>query len=140
MRIATDTLPRHRALKLAACLTALAVVFTLVSVADAQAITRDEVLSRAQRRVDAPVKYSQSKYYAGYRTDCSGYVSSAWKTGTSWATRSFHLVTHRIPVSSLKPGDALLKKGYHIRLFYGWLDEERTQYVEIGRASCRERV
>lgn len=126
---------RSRAIRLMAVVAAGAVAFSLVgAAADAQAITRDEVLSRAQRRVNAPVPYSQSKYYAGYRTDCSGYVSSAWATGTSWATRSFHLVTHPISVADLKPGDALLKKGYHIRLFYGWLDEERTHYVAYESA------
>jgi hypothetical protein len=52
-----------------------------------------------------------------------------WKTKTSYSTRSFKSVTRRIAVSQLKPGDALLKKGYHIRLFYGWLDEAHTQYV-----------
>lgn len=134
MNTSIDMSKRTRVGRLVAVAAACAVAFALISTADAQAITRDEVLSRAQRRVNAPVPYSQSKYYAGYRTDCSGYVSSAWATGTSWATRSFHLVTHRIPVADLKPGDALLKKGYHIRLFYGWLDEERTQYVAYESA------
>jgi hypothetical protein len=81
------------------------------------------------------VKYSQSKYYAGYRTDCSGYVSMCWSTGTSWNTRTFYKVTHRIPVASLEPGDALLKKGYHIRLFYGWVDATRTEYIAYESAS-----
>lgn len=134
MNTSIDMSKRSLTGRLVAVVAACAVAFTLVGAADAQAITRAEVLSRAQRRVNAPVPYSQSKYYAGYRTDCSGYVSSAWATGTSWATRSFHLVTHPISVSDLKPGDALLKKGYHIRLFYGWLDEERTQYVAYESA------
>lgn len=97
-------------------------------------ITQDEVISRAQRRVNAPVPYSQREYYGGYRTDCSGYVSMCWKTGTSWSTRSFYRVTHRIPVSELRRGDAMLKKGYHIRLFYGWLDEARSTYVAYESA------
>lgn len=106
-----------------------AAVCLLAGAVDALAISRDEVLSRAQQRVESPVRYSQSAYYRGYRTDCSGYVSMCWKTGTSWSTRSFHLVTSPIRTSDLKPGDALLKPGYHIRLFYGWLDEERTRYL-----------
>ena len=97
--------------------------------ASALAISRDSVLSRAQGWVDKPVPYSQSKYHAGYRTDCSGYVSMCWSTGTSWSTSSFHAVTHKIAVSQLKPGDAMLKKGYHIRLFYGWADDAHTAYV-----------
>jgi hypothetical protein len=86
-------------------------------------------LARAQTRVDSPVPYSQSKYYAGYRTDCSGYVSMCWSTGTSWATSTFHAVTSTIATAQLKPGDAMLKKGYHIRLFYGWADDAHTQYI-----------
>ena len=108
---------------------ALVLAFVLTGAQIALGISRDSVLSRAQRRVDAPVPYSRTAYYAGYRTDCSGYVSMCWKTGTSWATRSFHNVTHPIDPSDLRPGDALLKKGYHIRLFYGWLDEAHTHYV-----------
>lgn len=102
---------------------------------DAMAITRDAVLVRAQVRRDAPVAYSQSRYYNGYRTDCSGFVSYCWSTGTSWNTRTFHNVTTKIPVTSLRPGDALLKPGYHIRLFYAWLDEAHTQYVAYESAS-----
>ena len=112
----------------------LALAFVLLGASSAFAITRDSVLERAQKRVDIPVAYSQAKRYDGYRTDCSGYVSMCWKTGTSWNTRSFHAVSHSIPVSALQPGDALLKKGYHVRLFYGWVDEARTKYVAYESA------
>lgn len=117
-----------------AALLVFVVAFVLLGTSSAFAITRDTVLSRAQRRIDAPVPYSQSKYYAGYRTDCSGYVSMCWQTGTSWNTRTFHNVTHRISVADLKPGDALLKKGYHIRLFYGWVDDAHTEYIAYETA------
>lgn len=134
----TITAPRDastsRRRALIALVLPVALAFVLLGTSAAFGITRNSVLSRAQRRVDAPVPYSQSKYYAGYRTDCSGYVSMAWGTGTSWNTRTFHNVTHRIAVSSLKPGDALLKKGYHIRLFYGWLNEARTHYISYESA------
>lgn len=109
--------------------------------ASALAISRDAVLARAQGWVDKPVPYSQVKYHAGYRTDCSGYVSMCWRTGTSWSTRSFHTVTHKIHASQLKPGDAMLKKGHHIRLFYGWADDAHTAYVAYEAnsvvAACR---
>ena len=101
----------------------------LLGAPSAHAITRDAVLTRAQSWADSPVPYSQSKYHLGYRTDCSGYVSMCWSTGTSWATSSFGAVTHRIPTAQLKPGDAMLKKGYHIRLFEGWVDATHTSYV-----------
>ena len=112
-----------------ALLLPLVLAFSLLGVTNALAITRDQVLARAQVMQDAPVPYSQAKYHAGYRTDCSGYVSMAWATGTSWTTRSFHIVSHTIPTGELKPGDALLKFNSHIRLFYGWVDTAHTQYV-----------
>lgn len=108
---------------------ALGAAVALAIAPNAYAISRDSVLSRAQGWADRPVKYSQSKYHLGYRTDCSGYVSMCWATRTSWSTSTFHAVTHRIKVSQLKPGDAMLKRGYHIRLFYGWLDDAHTTYI-----------
>jgi hypothetical protein len=120
---------RRRVFVAAALLVPLALSFTLLGATSAFAISRDAVLVRAQSWVDSPVKYSRSKHHLGYRTDCSGYVSMCWKTGTSWSTSSFHAVTRRIKTSQLTPGDALLKKGYHIRLFYGWVDDAHTQYV-----------
>jgi hypothetical protein len=108
---------------------ALAITMVLAVAPSALAIDRTTVLSRAQSWADRPVKYSQSKYHLGYRTDCSGYVSMCWATRTSWSTSTFHAVTHRIKVSQLKPGDGMLKRGYHIRLFYGWTDDTRTTYI-----------
>ena len=118
-----------------ASLVVLAFALALLGTSSASAITRNTVLERAQRRIDRPVPYSQQKYYAGYRTDCSGYVSSCWATGTSWNTRTFYLVTHPITVAELRPGDAMLKKGYHIRLFYGWVDDAHTSYVAYESAN-----
>lgn len=106
----------------------------LLAASPALAISRNTVLSRAQVRVDRPVAYSQSRYYAGYRTDCSGYVSMCWATGTSYNTRTMYLVTTPIRSSALKPGDAMLRPGYHVRLFYGWLDEAHTHYVAYETA------
>ena len=112
----------------------LVLAFALSGASSAFAISRDAVLARGQVRVDRPVPYSQTSYYAGYRTDCSGYVSMCWSTGTSWNTRSFFNVTHTVPVNQLKPGDALLKAGYHIRMFYGWVDDAHTRYVAYETA------
>ena len=133
-RSTNATLPARAAVCAVAIFVVMVAALTIAP-DHAAAITRNTVLSRAQVRVDAPVKYSQKKYYAGYRTDCSGYVSMAWKTGSSWNTRTFHKVTRRIKVSQLLPGDAMLRKGYHIRLFYGWLDDSRTHYVAYESAS-----
>lgn len=97
--------------------------------ASALAIPRTEVLRRGYSWVKNPVKYSQTKYHLGYRTDCSGYVSMCWDTKRSWSTATFHAVTHRISVSELRPGDAMLRKGYHIRLFHHWLNRSHTRYA-----------
>jgi hypothetical protein len=112
-----------------ALLLMLVVAFLALSVTSAFAISRNTVLSRAQNWVDYPTRYSQSRYHLGYRTDCSGYVSMCWHTHSSYSTRSFHVVSHTIKKDDLKPGDALLKPNYHIRLFYGWLDDAHTEYV-----------
>lgn len=124
-------------------LLALVLALTLLGVPSALAISRDTVLARAQSWVDAPVVYSQARYHLGYRTDCSGYVSMCWATGTSWSTASFHVVSHTIRVADLKPGDAVLKPSYHIRLFYGWLDASHDLYIAyeagalVGSTSIR---
>jgi hypothetical protein len=110
-------------------LLAAVVVLVLIGAGSSFAISRDTVLARAQAWVDHPVPYSQAKHHGGYRTDCSGFVSMCWATGTSWSTRSFHVVTRRIRADQLMPGDALLHAGHHIQLFYGWVDDARTTYV-----------
>lgn len=128
------TLQRSRAALVASALVT-AFATALVVAPAALGISRSEVLARAQKRVDLPVPYSQQRYVEGYRTDCSGYVSYCWKTGTSWNTRSFYRVTHGIKTFELQPGDAMLKPGYHIRLFYAWLDDAHTTYVAYESAS-----
>ena len=135
--------PFHRSrLARGAIATLLAVAVCVVSPTTALAITRPTVLARAQSWVDKPVPYSQAKYHLGYRTDCSGYVSMCWQTGVSWSTSSFHAVTHAIKVSELKPGDAMLEKGYHIRLFYNWTNGSHTSYLayEAGTKVAVARV
>jgi len=109
------------------------VCFALVLVgslpAVALAIPRDAALARGMSWINAEVPYSQSKYRAGYRTDCSGFVSMCWAAGTSFSTRTMYQFAYPISVDDLKPGDALLRKGYHVRLFAGWVDAEQTRYV-----------
>jgi cell wall-associated NlpC family hydrolase len=97
-------------------------------------ISRTDVLARARGWVDAKVPYSMKAYYGGYRTDCSGFVSMAWRADDSYTTRSLYLVSHEIAKDELKPGDALLwRKTYgdeigHVRLFGGWLGAGHDRY------------
>lgn len=130
LSIGQDRRVGTRALRVLGLALALAIVLTsgLVAAKPAHAISRNTVLSRAQTWMDVLVPYSQTKYYKGYRQDCSGYVSMCWQTGFSYSTRSFHTVASRITTAQLLPGDAIHKVG-HIRLFYGWLDDSHTLYV-----------
>jgi hypothetical protein len=117
-----------------------AVAFVLLGTLNAFAITRDTVLTRAQTWVDRQVPYSQSKYYAGYRTDCSGFTSMSWNTTVgghtySYTTRSLHNVAHQVATSTLLPGDVMLRYDYHVRVFYGWVDDTHTTYVAYEQTS-----
>jgi len=123
-----------RRLRPSALLALAIVVFLLLGVTNALAITRDDILTRAQTWIDKQVPYSQTKYFGGYRTDCSGFTSMSWKTTSSghsysYSTRSLHNVAHKIATDTLLPGDAMLRAGYHVRVFYGWLDDTHTRYV-----------
>ncbi|WP_190202556.1 peptidoglycan-binding protein [Streptomyces fumanus] len=100
-------------------------------------ITRAEIMERAQTWVDAKVPYSLTEYWSdGYRQDCSGYVSMAWKLpGNEW-TGSLPSYADRITKEELQPGDILLfhnpsdpEKGSHVTIFGGWTDGTRTEYT-----------
>lgn len=102
--------------------------------ASAQAITRDQVLTRGRSWVAKKVSYSQSRYYRGYRRDCSGFVSMAWKLGRSYTTRSISSRARRIRISSLKPGDAVLVPG-HVSLFVRWKNKRKGTYVAMEQTT-----
>jgi hypothetical protein len=100
------------------------------------AISRHNVLPRAQSWINEHVMYSQVHYhtnrYGRYRQDCSGYVSMCWHLPTSYTTATIMQVAHRIPWSQLLPGDALWRRvGHegHIALFVGWADKAHTKPV-----------
>ncbi|MEG8277669.1 peptidoglycan-binding protein [Streptomyces sp. AHA2] len=101
------------------------------------AITRAEIIDRAKIWVAAKVPYSMSAYWSdGYRQDCSGYVSMAWKLpGNEW-TGSLAQYADRITKEELQPGDILLfhnaaspTSGSHVTIFGGWTDEAHTTYT-----------
>lgn len=122
-------------------LVAVSSALMALSSAPAYAITRSQVLARAQTWVDARVPYSQSASYpdttTGYRTDCSGYVSMAWKITSSsgaplsYTTSTLGQVSHQIAAAELQPGDAVLRAGSHVRLFGWWTDASHTTYVSF---------
>ncbi|MCG6499998.1 VCBS repeat-containing protein, partial [Kitasatospora sp. A2-31] len=102
------------------------------------AVTRSEALARAESWVPLGLKYSWTTYHDGYRQDCSGYVSMAWKLSTAGGglTTDRFLpsgVASRISKSDLKAGDALLNPATgaqgHVALFDHWTDASQTSYV-----------
>ncbi|MFH9570059.1 peptidoglycan-binding protein [Streptomyces sp. NPDC017454] len=101
------------------------------------AITRTEIISRAKTWVTAKVPYSVTAYWSdGYRQDCSGYVSMAWKLPTNEWTGSLGTFADRITKEQLQPGDILLfhnaadpQAGSHVVIFGGWTDDTHTSYT-----------
>ncbi|MFD7434208.1 peptidoglycan-binding protein [Streptomyces sp. NPDC059861] len=112
--------------------------------------TREEIIRRAQKWVDAKVPYSMTSYWSdGYRQDCSGYVSMAWGLPQNEWTGSLHTFGTRIAKAELQPGDMLLfhnpdnpENGSHVVLFGGWTDHTRTSYIayESTRPHARRAV
>ncbi|MFC9116281.1 peptidoglycan-binding protein [Streptomyces sp. NPDC057092] len=101
------------------------------------AISRTDIIKRASSWVSQKVPYSVSAFWSdGYRQDCSGYVSMAWKlSGNEW-TGSLAQYADKITKAELQPGDILLfhnasdpYNGSHVVIFGGWTDSTRSQYV-----------
>ena len=94
-------------------------------------ISRSEVIARAKNWWDRRVPYSQSAYAwdvnhgKQYRTDCSGFVSMAWKLTTSRTTYTLDEVSTRINWAQLQPGDMILRNG-HVKLFEKWANSAHT--------------
>lgn len=103
------------------------VLMMAVTAAPASAITRSEVISRANTWVKKRVPYSQSGYYRGYRRDCSGMVSMAWGLKTSYTSSTIRSRARRISKRSLQPGDAVRYPG-HVAVFAGWKNKRAGQY------------
>ncbi|MFD8349888.1 peptidoglycan-binding protein [Streptomyces coelicoflavus] len=105
--------------------------------AELASLTRTEILDRAKTWVAAKVPYSLTAYWSdGYRQDCSGFVSMAWKLPANEWTGSLGTVADRITKAELQPGDILLfhnasdpEKGSHVVIFGGWTDGTRTAYT-----------
>jgi hypothetical protein len=104
-----------------------AILLLAMNVAPAHAITRKEVIKRANHWIKKKIRYSQSSYYQGYRRDCSGFVSMAWKLKHSYTSSSIRGVAHRISAGRLKPGDAVRRSG-HVEIFGGWKNKRQRKY------------
>jgi hypothetical protein len=102
--------------------------------ATAHAITRTDVLDRAHTWVAKKVHYSQRSSFGGYRRDCSGFVSMAWRLGRSYSSRTIHAVASHIPLSKLQPGDAVHTPG-HVAIFVSWANKKHSRYVAMEETS-----
>ncbi|QKW53052.1 FG-GAP repeat domain-containing protein [Streptomyces buecherae] len=101
----------------------------------AERVTRSEALTRASSWVGLGLTYNQNGTYQGYRRDCSGFVSMAWKLGKpGLATPNFvpSGAARSISKAELRPGDALNNdragNDGHIVLFEGWADAGKNSY------------
>lgn len=104
--------------------------------------TRRRMLERAFTWWDAQVPYSQTRWYKGYRTDCSGFVSMCWETGESYTTADFIVgggESDRLgSYDELLPGDALVRRSNgagHVFLFLGWNDSAKSSMCVLEQAS-----
>jgi hypothetical protein len=143
MTITPHTLSRRALLALSCVLVVLA-----AAPISASAVTRAEVLARAETWVAKYVPYSQSRYATlagdlvpatatspsslGYRTDCSGFASMALALTNSWgkplsldSATLPHYCT-KITKAELKPGDLILRPK---DLF---IDGKRVPYGHAG--------
>lgn len=103
---------------------------------------RKTAITRGFSWFDRNVPYSQSRYFEGYRTDCSGFVSMAWQLGTSYTTASFVSGGGESfllgSYGALRPGDALVRRrngAGHIVMFLGWNDAAKTSACVIEQSS-----
>lgn len=106
----------------------------VVTVAPAQAITRPAVIKRANHWIEKRIKYSQSRYYRGYRRDCSGFVSMAWKLKKSYTSSTIRRTARKISWRKLKPGDAVRRRG-HVAIFGGWKNKKKRQYWALEEST-----
>ena len=100
----------------------------------AKTIHRETVISRSKYWVKKRVPYSQRRYFRGYRQDCSGFVSMAWRLGRSHTTRTLPRVAKRVPVKHAQPGDAVLSRG-HAVIFAGWKNKSKRTFYAYAEPS-----
>jgi hypothetical protein len=122
---------------LAICATVAALVSAPASARAAShthGVTRAQAVKRAKVWVKRRVTYSRTACYQGYRRDCSGMVSMAWKLPKSYTTETITARATRVAVSKLQPGDAVLTDG-HITLFECWKSKRARTYYALEQYS-----
>jgi hypothetical protein len=98
--------------------------------AQATGVTRREAVQRAKVWVHKRVRYDQKGAFQGYRRDCSGMVSMAWRLDKSYTTATIASKGVRIKIANLSPGDAVLTDS-HVTLFEGWKNKRARTYYAL---------
>lgn len=100
---------------------------------------RRQAIERGFGWLDENVPYSQSASHAGYRTDCSGFVSMCWELGTSTNTATLfagsQFASDLGSWDDLLPADALVRQG-HVVLFLGW-EPDKSGVCVLEQASTK---
>ena len=107
---------------------------TLGPAAPGDAITQQQVLSRAQDWINDAVPYSEGEAWEDsavggpYRTDCSGFISMAWGLSANQNTETLPSVStvtdgNISGDTNLQPGDALDYYTTHVVLFNSWVSQ-----------------
>jgi hypothetical protein len=100
---------------------------------------RSQVIARAKSwhpHTDRRIRYSQTDYHEGYRTDCSGFVAMTLglpKPGPNTVGLTSSRFTERIKMSELKKGDLVMdaqgtNTTRHVVIFEKWANSRHTSY------------
>ena len=132
----------------------LTIVALLVAAAPASAaeprsnrISRAEIISRAQDWWQRQIPYNQTDEATdvegvNYRTDCSGFISMAWRLPRSYTTTDLDTVSTEIAKSDLQPGDILMWDGAgnegHVVLFQKWENKSAGTFWLYEQATTVE--
>lgn len=146
MKLARTRLPRL----VSAALAGAILVGTLAGTSPAFAafhspsdFNRALVMMRARNWFKRSPNYSQTRWYNGYRTDCSGFVSMAWGLGQSYVTWTLPAVAWKIHKSDLTAGDIMLDytgPSKHVVLFDHWANSRHTAYWDYELSHSTNRV
>lgn len=110
-------------------------------------ISRAEIISRAQDWWQRQIPYNQTDDATdvegvSYRTDCSGFVSMAWRLPTSRTTDTLDDISTEIAKSDLQPGDIMMWDGPgndgHVVLFQKWEDKAAGTFWLYEEASTAD--
>lgn len=138
--LTTDTASAQLATSFSNSTNAIPILFSADPAPGSAEELRNQIASRALNWYgNTPYEYGDIKRNgpgAGYRQDCSGFVSYAWglnKPGP--VTSQFVQYAVRVPFTSLARGDAVNNEGIgedgHMILFWQWSDPKHTRFWAI---------